>query len=311
MKSLYATETPAHGIRADLIAIKLHAVAGLRLPEIQEQLSKQRRFVELLWFLQSVSLQPGGLPAFVAEFIAAHPSELRTVGLQKVGEGKLRLKVSDLKPLLEEIPNRSRGVLSSGSLLDMLAALPIGEQPITMLEQIEMEGDARDRLLNENNLPYLRKLCEDGVANLVEFLEALCHEKERIFTPPWYFPRLFDCLFAWMDARACDVAEKIANTEVTAKIFDALDFAWSERVLVRIEGDSRFGKTEMIRAWCRMHPGRARVVAVPCCNTDLGFFRAIADALGIFYAPHTKAMELKSQIEYILKTDSLGLMLHV
>ena len=48
-------------------------------------------------------------------------------------------------------------------------------------------------------------------------------------------------------------------TEVALKVFDALEYAWSEKAMVQITGDARFGKTEAVKTWCMMHPGQARL----------------------------------------------------
>ena len=76
-------------------------------------------------------------------------------------------------------------------------------------------------------------------------------------------------------------------TAVAKKVFDALDYALQERVMVRIEGDSRFGKTESVRAWADMRPGLARIVRVPESNSLSDLLRSVLDALGIVYSDRT------------------------
>ena len=84
-----------------------------------------------------------------------------------------------------------------------------------------------------------------------------------------------------MDSHAQHARQAIAMTEVALKVFDALEYAWSEKALVQITGDSRFGKTESVKTWCMMHPGKARLVTVPFSSGATDLYRAVADALGI------------------------------
>ena len=67
-----------------------------------------------------------------------------------------------------------------------------------------------------------------------------------------------------MDSHAQRARQGIAMTEVALKVFDALEYAWSEKALVQITGDSRFGKTEAVKTWCMMHPGTR-----PACHNAI------------------------------------------
>jgi hypothetical protein len=109
-----------------------------------------------------------------------------------------------------------------------------------------------------------------------------------------------------MDQHAARERMRLAMTEVALKVFDALDYAWAERKLVRITGSARFGKTESVRTWAAMHPGCARLVTVPCSNSVGDLVRAVAKALGNPASYGSRSLELRSKVEFVLRYGRLG-----
>jgi AAA domain len=128
-----------------------------------------------------------------------------------------------------------------------------------------------------------------------------------MFLDPWWCNNLAPVLFAAMDLHASRIEQQLARTSIVDKIFDRLDYAWQEKVPVKIEGDARTGKTEAIKAWCSMHPGKARLVSTPSGKSLGDLFKAIAEAIGLPYGPKTKGTDLKEQIQYIMRHAGLFL----
>jgi hypothetical protein len=116
-------------------------------------------------------------------------------------------------------------------------------------------------------------------------------------------------VFEMMDRRAKEVSQRLAMTAVAKKVFDALDYASQERAMVRIEGDSRFGKSESIKTWAAMRPGLARVVTVPSSNSLPELLCSVAEALGIPFSYGTRAQVLRERIKYVLRQSSMFLIL--
>src|SRR5262249_41168398 len=104
-------------------------------------------------------------------------------------------------------------------------------------------------------------------------------------------------------------SRRLAMTAVTGKVFEVLDYASQERAMVRIEGDSRFGKTEAVRAWCEMRPGKARLVSVPSSNSLADLHRRIAEALGIDVSYANRSGLMKERIEFVLQHSGIFLVL--
>ena len=97
------------------------------------------------------------------------------------------------------------------------------------------------------------------------------------------------------------------NTEISGKVFEALDYSLSQRCLVLIEGLERRGKTFAAKAWCQQHPGEARFVTVPSTSDDIGFFHAIARGLGLSSGGTTKAVQLRDKIHETIYRSKLML----
>jgi hypothetical protein len=76
--------------------------------------------------------------------------------------------------------------------------------------------------------------------------------------------------------------------------------------MVLINGLARTGKTFAVKAWCERHPGQVRYVQVPSSNDDIGFFRAIARALGVSINQNSKAQQLRDRVEDVLLRGNLA-----
>jgi hypothetical protein len=79
--------------------------------------------------------------------------------------------------------------------------------------------------------------------------------------------------------------------------------------MVQIVGESRFGKTEALQAWCDMRPGLARLVRVPCDNSMGSFLRRIGEAFGIPCSYGSSSSHLKERVEYVIEHSGLFLVL--
>jgi hypothetical protein len=307
-------------IRPETVAAKLAAAANLSQPELAAELAKQPRLVELLWFLQWQSMQPGGLEKFALALIVEFPGRVGPAALVSAGTGKLTQK----------------------QYLDIWRAIPTGYWPDILpnnawqMEALRNDMDVDRRYyLSEKVLPQeqsrlaaaLAKLNRQAFVevataaaetDLAAYLASLCNDVDGsgrnyeagktgdpLSNAPWYSSDIIPTLFAAMDSHAQRARQAIAMTEVALKVFDALEYAWSERALVQITGDSRFGKTEAVKTWCMMHPGKARLVTVLCTVGASDLHRAVADALGIEYSYKTARLKLREIVEFTVKHSGL------
>ena len=108
----------------------------------------------------------------------------------------------------------------------------------------------------------------------------------------------------WIAARQPQVV-----TSIGEQICGALEYAVARRKLVIIDGTARTGKTHATKAWCVLNPGTARYVQCPASNDDFSFFRDIALSLGVSVNLKSKAQELRSRVEEVLRGGDLALVI--
>jgi hypothetical protein len=307
-------------IRPETVAAKLAAAANLSHPELAAELAKQPRLVELLWFIQWESMQPGGLEKFTASLIAEFPGRIGPAALVSAGAGKLTqnqcLEIWHQIPcgywpdIVPDSAWQKESLRSKHEVFE--ACFPDGKVfP-------EEESRLAAALAKLNRQAFLEVATAAAETDLAAYLASICSEVNRrrgkydaeetgepLAAPPWYFADIIPTLFAAMDSHAQRARQGIAMTEVALKVFDSLEYARSESAMVQITGDSRFGKTEAVKTWCNMHPGKARLVTTPCTNGTADLHRAIADALGIEHSYKTSPLKLRELVEFTVKHSGM------
>ncbi len=300
------------------MAAKLGAIANYEYPEIQRQIEERPRLVELLWFVQSMSLRPGGLAKFTEQLLAAFPERVGTRTMLKAAGREYSLE--EKLAIWREMPDSSNDNIAQGQargIAELLSAW--GPQ-----ETADMEAKRRamfDGALRRVDVGFFRDECRRvALAGLPSYLFALCTDKAEGFDQEaregdwrreriWFFGDVIGAVLDFMGRHARQAQRRLAMTDVAKLVFDALDYAQAERVMVRIEGGSRFGKTEALQTWCDMRPGLARLVRVPCDNGMGSFYRRIGEALGIECSFNSNVCRLKERIEYVVKHSGLFLVL--
>lgn len=299
------------GIRPEVLADCLAKAALLKLPEFQQWLEVGDRRKEMLWFIQAMDMAPGGRQALAGAMLAKAGDRIGTEVMRKIGVRRgMQLSLEDKQAIVKSLPE----------YLEERIARDAG-WPEHLLGPMFLVGDREPTEEHHRQLAHrLKKLeaewfmdqCGSAAKELLpDLLAMICHGwPERAAGAPlvsWCFQDLPGAILEAMETQAVDAGQRLARTEVARQCFDALDYAWSEKVLVQIEGDSRFGKSEAIKTWCAMYPGRARLVTVPCSNSEADLHRAVADALGIEHSLATSPRALKEAVEFTVR--HAGLML--
>ncbi|MGC3956575.1 MAG: AAA family ATPase, partial [Verrucomicrobiota bacterium] len=171
------------------------------------------------------------------------------------------------------------------------------------------KADAAQLPVSYEASKFVSRCSAAAAANLERHLGELCLDPATALVDgsPWYFPALISTLreyqTEWIEQRRAAVVV----TAIGQQVYDALEYARETRRMVLIDGNARIGKTFAVKAWCEQNPGRARYVQVPSTNDELGFFRAIASALGMSCGGSWKAVQLRSRIEDVLQTGQITL----
>jgi hypothetical protein len=313
---------PENTIRPELVAAKLASAANLERPELAEQIKSTPRLVEMVWFIQWRSFQPGGLDAFSAGLVAAFPErfisrEMQKAGVARGGRYNLKQWLAICKETWKDLPRHQMDLVEfypEPGLERFEEWLGFHIHPDLTPEAIQRgSGCDRDKILagfERFNCEFFKSQCKGSArSGLPGFLRDLCVEKSADFRGTGYCPELLGTLFDFMDRHAMEAERTFARTEVAEKVFDALDYAWAEKKAVRIDGNSRFGKSEGARVWASKYPGRMRLVTVPPSNAESDLIRAVAEALGMVVSFGARGMELRDKVEFVLRHGKLGMLL--
>ncbi|HZM06323.1 MAG TPA: AAA family ATPase [Candidatus Saccharimonadales bacterium] len=297
-------------IPPETIAARLAAAANLSNPGLAKLLVNTPRLRELLWWLQWLSMQPGGLAKAARDLVEQFPSMFGPSILDNDN-----LSIEDRLAVWNKIPGCSNNLISSEEwkrphshpkdenswnyLLNMAGPYRLSEIESRLV---------RPFLLEVTPEQFRAPFIDAAKEQLPQRLRDLCEVPGKwIADAPWYCEDLIAVLFEAMDLHAGRAASQLAKTEVVDVIFDCLDFARSEKVLVQIEGDSRFGKTESIKAFAYGHPGDTRLVSTPASNSARDMYKAIAEPLGMQFSFETPTAKLKDRVEYIMRYSGLML----
>ena len=309
---------PVPAIPPELVARKLAAAASLQSPKLAARLKTEPRLVDLLWFIQWHSFQPGGLAKLADDLLAAFPDRVSIPVMRKAGPpgkaGKWTL-VQCLTAWRAEYQPGGLGCddyyapagCDLSEFYRWARSLHAGDTDFNGLTPAQSAEGVR-----RFNFDYFATAARDLAArSLPEVLKAFCEagnldSQPALLEPPTWFPALVESLLEFMGQHAARERARLAMTEVTLKVFDALDFAVAERKLVRITGSARFGKTESVRTYCAMYPGRLRLVTVPCSNSERDLVRAVAEALGLAASYSADATSLRGKVEFILRHGRIG-----
>jgi hypothetical protein len=258
---------------------------------------------QLVYFLQSRSHREGGIEKVAADMLAAFPEGIGTASMHRFGMKPGQVySASQVKAVRREIEMDHDPELDwplrgdrdrFGVILDW--------------DDVVVEDTAPESYPAEE----FTKACQKAANGLAGHLEEFClNPAVKVQAGwPWYFPTLVEALREYQTAFAEKERSGTVVTEIGAQIYDTLDYALEAKCLVLIEGLARMGKTFAAKAWCSERPGQARYVQVPSTNDDVGFFRAIAKALGVSCGRSWKAVQLRQRIEDTLQTGDLILVM--
>jgi hypothetical protein len=288
--------------------------AKLRDNSTRQEVIANPRLGELLWFLQAISLKPGGLAALAESIIGRFKDELGSLILPT---NKERFTKEESITIWDNIPYAARRSFQNGSFeaynkadseeeADMWESMTVdwANVPIRTSQRAAISrNDSKPELSREL---LIKAFAGFAITRLPELFVELCIDASKNLSPsPWFLPSLMKCLFLFMDDYAEEQRRKMAKTDVAERVFEVLDYAFEATVMVILEGDPRLGKSFSARSWCAMYPGRARMVPVPCHNRQIDLFRAIGEALGIDHRGRTS--DLREKVEYTMRGSGLML----
>lgn len=276
---------------------------------------------ELIWFVQYLSHQAGGLAGLAKSLIARYADRFQTPAMSRLGAkpGKI-FNADQVKSIRNEFPilKRTEFLLEDedGILDVVIPGEKIQDAAInTAIARACCGSDCVKNKSKQHPSSYPAQsfidFCQAEAARSLEnYLGELCvNPAARLDAGPWYFPKAIATL---RDCQAAHIKSKMEGAFCTAlgkKVFEVLDYTAYCRGLSLIEGEARLGKSHAGRAWCEQHPGRARFIEVPTGNDELIFFRALARGLGLGNFLSYKTAQIRERVESVLLSGDIVLVL--
>lgn len=267
---------------------------------------------DVLWFLQAMSWQEGGLAALVDRIAEAVPGRIGTPTMRRIGNppgGKYTAKQAS--DIWDELPE---GVQQAPSARGFWTCKPDPDEGT-------IYTPSEKALLPES----FRRVCVDGLRDQVAAYNGQEKANWQEDDAPGQYPyhgdadlktrwrsRFHWAVNSWQGA-VRDYAQihakrelgRCVQTEVTRKVWMELDLALKTRQPVMIEGNARIGKTFAVQAWCRAYPGYARLVTMPSDQTRRALNLALAEAFGIECSLARGFRFLKEQVDWVCKHSGL------
>lgn len=263
---------------------------------------------ELIWFIQLLSHQPGGIKKLAADLTALFPERIATDAMRKFG-----MKAGQIYSAEQVRIVRAE---MGGHAFPLKGEIDFAYNGMEIFLEETAERRAakrREASFYPSKYPaavFVEYCHEAATVGLEKHLKELCLDPSMPVADgsPWYFPALVSALREFMAAWIAE-REPAVVTSIGEKVSSALDYAMESRRMVIIDGLQRIGKSHAARHWCNLHPGRARYVECPATNDDVSFFRAIAKCLGVSINLNSKAVELRNRIEETLQGGDLMLVM--
>lgn len=286
---------------------------------------------DFIWYLQSLSLKEGGFRRVARELIEMFPERLGTPAMHKARivpeknyPGELVSQVlSALNPYRfywteETLPPAKKG----SELIESCRrhALTFREREkfsvtgdyTTSNQQLSIEQFLFDLCTNPKirfSLPGIDTDCDETELELAIEKSPGLHKSDFQRAELVYFHDIIGALVEYRARHKKQVSETFHLTAIGKKIWETLDFALNTRSMVLLDGLEGRGKTEAVKAWCELHPGRARFVSLKGVTNKTTVFREIAFALGITYAYGRTAPEMQARVEDVLNRSKIMLCL--
>lgn len=121
-ETLRESDSQLAPIRPEILAGKLAAIRNHEYPELLKQITERPRLVELLWFIQAMSLRPGSLVKFAEELLAEFPERLGTPTMRAIGARAYTLQ--EKATVWQEFPRRCRPGIPSGAIMHSSRPFP-------------------------------------------------------------------------------------------------------------------------------------------------------------------------------------------
>jgi len=203
----------------------------------------------LLFFLQGLSMDDGGLSAVASELFDAFPDRIQNCDS---GNALTREQYEDLFALLIAHEGRASATHRRG---------------------MEVKWFTQ----------FLERLCIDPAIDVKEI------GTNKFSPDAPYFRDPIGSIVDYRKKHSAALLARTAVTSIGSEIHRWLDRALSTRRIIVIEGPSGSGKSNAAELWCSRHLGEARFVTLSGITHRTGLFQKIGAALGLAICQHASS----------------------
>ena len=261
----------------------------------------------LLWWLQAMSLEPGGLKHIARDLLAQYPDRLGTPTMHEIGikPGKI-FKGESLRKIRMEFYDsgayRTRVILVDREPNSFETAEDLLEKcrDKSNYGNVSLEEFLYDICINPDR-PLLRKGDEEAK------YEA-SHGMRGAGVP--YFHDVIGALLDYQRRQADAVRKNFVLTAIGRKVWETLDDALKTARMAMVVGLEGRGQIEAAKVWFQIHLGESRFVSLNGILNKTTFFRDNAKVLGVASSYTRKSTEMQAHVEDVLKRSRLMLVLN-
>lgn len=294
---------------------------------------------ELLYALQAFSLREGGLVRLARELLEMFPERIGSPTMHKIGckPGK-RLTDDQSDAISCELLNTD-AERSWRSLLRHY-----GDEEKKDVRPAEAWLDTCRKMAGANLVDFIEELCCDpkmevapaasvrgnyrNVVNIVledardqmadnphlakdrpDLKATLNQTRDFRFAKLPYFHDVLGALQEYVRRQVEAVRASYAETSISKIVFEAADYVLETESSALIEGESGYGKSTSLKAWCAMHPGQARYLELRGIMDATVFFRRLAKVCGVASGAGLSVGKMQARIEDFLQRSKLLLII--
>jgi hypothetical protein len=271
----------------------------------------------LLFFLQALSVQTGGMRSVAARLFEMFPERIGTPAMHKAG---LKIGQNYCRDAAVKIA-AEHGQYFSNDPLEIEGGWAIkGDPPREVIHWVQRCRERLDELARlltalcvdprlEFDLPGEVQECagqEDRELFLGRHPEAADYMRRAECS---FFRDVIGALLEMKKRQVNAVRDGFAVTAITREVWDGLDAALETGKMVMIEGESRLGKSTAAEGGCQMPSGEARFGSLQGISNRTNFFRAMASGLGVSIPATQNPQAIQARIEHVLQGCRLMIVL--
>ena len=279
------------------------------------QLYSAAKYRRMLFSLQALSMEFGGMRAIAQELLDMFPERLGTPTMFKLRAKRFSLsEIEQIKGELAIASSTYSDLQKQDCGLSLARYLASG-----VCDEPSIPGRVADSVAaaERGSRSYFQRQCRPAARHFDRFLTELCInpslDLQEMDESKWaadatYFYDPIGAIFEYLDRRVAAASLGHVTTSIGCEVHELLEHAHTTGRMVIIEGVSGSGKTFEAEHYCGTHLGEVRFVTLAGITHRTGFFQKVAAALGLSTCQQASS-KLQARVEAHLARTKLMLVI--